>query len=141
MRLHLVTAAVAGSITLSAFLLGCSTTVTATISPPAGCAVDNSLGCVHNATGFTCTPGDNPELEDSSLSCSIPVTDSSGNDDFCCFQWTGTTCTPDDTITQFCDASSFGYACAPGDTPQSLDPSLNCSAPHPNGNEDDFCCN
>jgi hypothetical protein len=142
MRLHLVTAAVAGSITLSAFLLGCSTTVTAGIAPPAGCSVDTSLACIHSATGFSCSPGSNPEDEDPSLSCSIPVTDSAGNDDFCCFVWRGgTTCRADDTVTSFCaDPSSFGYTCAAGDNPEMFDSSLSCSTPTPDGANDDFCC-
>jgi hypothetical protein len=141
MRLHLAPAVMAGSITLSAFLFGCNTTVTTSIAPPAGCSQDNNLGCRQGSEGFTCTAGTNPEDIDSNLSCSIPVADGA-NDDFCCFDFHGSasTCTPDDTITQFCQPGSFGYVCAPGDEPTTLDPSLNCSAAQPNGNEDDFCC-
>lgn len=141
MRLHLVTAAMATSITLSAVLLGCSTTVSTSISPPAGCESDSSIAC-REGTGFRCTAGTNPEEVDSSLSCSIPRADGP-DDDFCCFTFRGSasTCVPDDTITQFCQIDSFGYACAPGDDPTTLDGRLNCSAPQPNGGEDDFCCN
>ena len=138
MRLHLATAAMAASITLSAFLVGCSTTVT--VAPPSGCSTAN-LVCTQGARGFTCTAGVNPEDEDSSLSCSLPVADGA-NDDFCCFTFHGSqsTCEPDNTIA--CpDPSSFGYACAPGDDPTTLDPSLNCSSPAQLSNEDDFCCN
>ena len=133
MRLHLVTAAMAASITLTAFLVGCSTTVTTSVAPPAGCTTDSSLVC-RQGTGFRCTAGTNPEQVDPSLSCSIPAADPNGtDDDFCCFTFHGSpsTCVPDDTITQFCQIDSFGYACAAGDDPTSLDPSLNCSAPQP----------
>jgi hypothetical protein len=145
MRLHLVTAVVAGSITLSAFLLGCDATVTTTttISPPAGCSTDSSLICRRGSTGFTCSTGVNPEELDSSLSCSIPVRDSAG-DHFCCFVWRGgSTCTPDDNVTSFCsDPSSFGYSCAPNDNPETTDPTLVCSTPSvdPVTGGDDFCC-
>jgi hypothetical protein len=132
----------AGTIALLAFSalpLGCSTTVT--VTTPAGCTTNNSLACVNGAQGFTCAAGDNPEAEDSSLSCSVPQADGP-NDDFCCFQWTfGTsTCRPDDTITSVCSFPSFGYVCAAGDNPVTLDSSLNCSAPTPDGPNDDFCC-
>jgi hypothetical protein len=147
MRLHLVTAVVAGSITLSAFLLGCNATVTTTsdLPPPSGCSVDSSLRCSHGSTGFSCAPNSNPEDEDPSLSCSIPVIDSvTGDDDFCCFVWRGgSTCTPDDNVTAFCsDPSSFGYSCAPNDNPMSTDSSLVCSTPtvDPTTGGDDFCC-
>lgn len=122
--------------------LGCSTTVTTTgsISPPAGCSPDNSLNCTAG-DGWTCSAGDNPEAEESGLSCSVPQADGP-NDDFCCFQWThGTsTCTPDDGVTNGCQFPSFGYSCAAGDDPTSLDSSLNCSQPTPDGPNDDFCC-
>ncbi len=140
MRLHLVTAAMATSITLSAVLLGCSTTVTTSIAPPAGCETDSSLVCRHGSTGFRCTAGTNPEDVDSNLSCSIGVADGP-DDDYCCFTFrTGTSCTPDDNVSLGCVAGTFGYSCAAGDDPTSLDPTLNCSAPTPNGPDDDFCC-
>jgi hypothetical protein len=135
----------AGSIALIAFAalpLACSTTVT--VTTPTGCTVDNSLACVNGAQGFRCAAGDNPEVEDSSLSCSVPQPDGP-DDDFCCFQWTfGTSsCRPDNTITAACSFPSFGYQCAAGDDPTSLDSSLNCSVGvlDPDGVSTDFCCN
>jgi hypothetical protein len=140
MRLHLAPAVMAGSITLSAFLFGCNTTVTTSIAPPAGCAEDNSLDCRKGSTGFSCTAGTNPEDVDSSLSCSIGVANGA-NDDYCCFTFrTGTTCSPDDNVTLGCAPGSYGYSCAAGDDPTSLDSTLNCSTPTANGPDDDFCC-
>jgi hypothetical protein len=116
---------------------------------PAGCAADGSVSCTGNAFGYSCAPGDNPEVEDPSLSCSIPETDpATGNDVFCCFDWTAgtSTCTPDDTITSQCpDFDTYGYSCAAAnDDPTSLDPALTCS--EMTGIQDpvtglfDFCC-
>jgi hypothetical protein len=146
MRFHLV-AATAAAMVVAVLSVGCTTTVSAgaSIAPPANCSVDNSLNCKHGSTGFTCIAGANPEDEDSSLSCSIPVADGA-NDDFCCFtgSFSTTTCTPDDTVSQFCpDPGSFGYVCAVGDDPTSLNSSLICSQPAPDpqfANADDFCC-
>jgi hypothetical protein len=113
---------------------------------PAGCTLDSSVDCSGSgADGYSCAAGDNPEAEDSSLSCSVPTTDSNGNDDYCCFGWTyGTsTCTPDDDLTSACpDPDSYGYQCDSGDDPTSLDPTLNCSTntPDPDGVHDDYCC-
>jgi hypothetical protein len=135
-----VAAAVAALVACAA---GCTAnaSVSAGLSPPAGCSTDSSLVCSAGAVGWTCSAGDNPELETSGLSCSIPVANGP-NDDFCCFDWTfGSTCTPDDTITSVCQPGSFGYSCAAGDSPNSLDSRLNCSTPTANGPNDEFCCN
>jgi hypothetical protein len=115
---------------------------------PAGCTSDSTVSCTGNAFGYSCAAGDNPEAEDPNLSCSIPETDpaGTGNDIFCCFDWSfGTSsCTPDDSLTAACpDFDSYGYSCdAPGDDPTSLDPSLTCSAgvADPDGVHTDFCC-
>jgi hypothetical protein len=123
---------------------GCVVSAGATLGPPAGCSVDSSVVCQEAAAqGWSCAPGDNPEAEQGGLSCSYPTTLPDGSDGYCCFDWTygTTTCTPDDTIV--CPASdSFGYRCATGDDPTSLDSSLNCSTPTPDptAGEDDFCC-
>jgi hypothetical protein len=113
--------------------------VSATLTPPPGCSPDSSIVCPGGGDGWVCGAGDNPEAEQGGLSCSIPQADGP-NDDFCCFQWTytSTTCTPDDTIQ--CDPFSYGYVCAAGDDPTTLDASLNCSVPTPAGPNDDFCC-
>jgi hypothetical protein len=113
---------------------------------PAGCTADSSVDCSGSgADGYSCAAGDNPEAEDSSLSCSTPTTDSSGNDTYCCFSWTygDSSCTPDDDLTSACpDADSYGYQCDSGDDPSTLDSSLNCSTntPDPDGVHDDYCC-
>jgi hypothetical protein len=108
--------------------------------PPAGCNVDSSISCSEGA-GWSCAAGDNPEAEQSGLSCSDPTPDGP-NDDFCCFDWTygDSSCTPDDGLTSVCQPGSYGYQCAAGDDPTTLDSSLNCSSPTPDGASDDFCC-
>jgi len=117
--------------------VGCTASVS--VSPPPGCGQDSSVSCPLGV-GWSCSAGDNPEVEQSNLSCSTP-TPAGSNDDFCCFQWTyGSTCTPDDGLTSVCQPGSYGYRCQAGDTPTSLDSSLNCSTPTPDGPDDDFCC-
>ena len=124
---------------------GCTASLTAsgTLTAPAGCSTDGTVSCSGGATGFSCAVGDNPEAEDTSLSCSTPTT-SGGQDLYCCYQgFTGstTTCYPDDSLTAACpDPTSYGYVCAAGDDPTTYDGSLNCSTPTPDGPNDDFCC-
>jgi hypothetical protein len=140
MRFHRLCAAGALGALLTAAIAGC--TASADVGPPAppsGCSADNSVSC-SEGTGWSCAAGDNPENETSGLSCSDPTSDGS-NDDFCCFEWTyGSTCTPDDALTTACQSGSYGYRCQAGDDPSSLDSSLNCSSPTPDGADDDFCC-
>jgi len=108
-------------------------------SPPSGCGQDSTVSC-SQGVGWSCAAGDDPESEQSGLSCSDPTPDGS-SDDFCCFEWTyGSTCTPDDALTSVCQPGSYGYRCQAGDNPNSLDSSLNCSSPTPDGSDDDFCC-
>jgi hypothetical protein len=109
-----------------------------------GCTANGTLLCTGNAFGYTCAAGDNPEVENPNLSCSTPQPDGA-NDDFCCFDWTYGfgTCTPDDELTAVCPAAdSYGYQCASGDNPATLDSNLVCSTPEadPDGVHDDFCC-
>ncbi len=115
---------------------GAGCTVTSTV---ATCGVDNSLACAAGATGETCTGGATPDT--TSQTCSIPTTMPDGSDGYCCFAFasSSSTCTPDETVTG-CQYPSYGFSCAAGDDPTSLDPSLNCSVPTPSGNEDLFCC-
>jgi hypothetical protein len=121
-------------------VVGCTTAVSVAPSAPPGCDQDSSVSCSHGV-GWSCGAGDNPENEQSNLSCSTPAPDGA-NDDFCCFAWTyGSTCTPDDGLTSVCQPGSYGYRCQAGDNPRSLDSSLNCSSPTPDGPDDDFCCN
>ncbi|MGD0679123.1 MAG: hypothetical protein ABSC94_27305 [Polyangiaceae bacterium] len=127
---------------------GCSTTVAAgpSITPPAGCAPNSALDCSGGGDGWTCSAGDNPEAEESGLSCSVPQADSANanEDDFCCIAWTysSTSCSPDDDLTAACHYPSYGYQCESGDNPVTLDSSLNCSSPvaDTDGVHDDFCC-
>jgi len=118
---------------------GCTASASLTAGPPAGCSADASVAC-SQGQGWSCAAGDNPEAEVGGLSCSDPTPDGP-NDDFCCFDWTyGSSCTPDDTLSSVCQPGSFGYRCAAGDDPTSLDGSLVCSTPTPDGPDDDFCC-
>jgi hypothetical protein len=59
----------------------CCITVTDT-----GCSQDDSVtGCEYPSFGFSCTAGSpDPSADDSSLTCSTPVSDPDGNDDYCC---------------------------------------------------------
>jgi len=115
------------------------------IVAPTGCAADATVSCSAGSDGFSCAAGDNPEVEDPSLSCSTP-TASGSQDLYCCytgFTGTSSTCVPDDNLTAVCpDPTSYGYICASGDDPTSYDPSLTCSTPTPDadGVHDDFCC-
>jgi hypothetical protein len=134
--------------------LGCSATASGSassggddvITPPAGCQQDSTVDCSGGGDGFSCDTGDNPEAEDSSLSCSTP-TSSAGEDDYCCFTapsgFGDSSCAPDDDLTAVCpDPDSYGYQCDTGDDPSTLDSSLNCSqsTPDSDGMHDDFCC-
>jgi hypothetical protein len=119
-------------------MIGCTAGASVTPAPPSGCGQDSSVSC-SQGVGWSCPAGENPEQ--SNLSCSIPTPNGS-DDDFCCFDWTyGTTCAPDDGLTSVCQPDSFGYRCQAGDNPNSLDSTLNCSSPTPDGSDDDFCCN
>lgn len=118
-------------------VIGCTASASVSPTPPTGCAQDTGVSCAAG-DGWSCAAGDNPENEQSNLSCSVPSPDGP-NDDFCCFAWTyGSSCTADDGLA--CQPGSFGYQCQAGDDPTSLDASLNCSSPTPDGPEDDFCC-
>jgi hypothetical protein len=158
MRLHNAIA-VTALLSCSILAYGCSATVTTSPPPPttgtapSGCSFDQSVdaNCLGGGTGYSCTPGDNPESEDTSLSCSVPEPDSTtGNDDFCCititFVGSASTCQQvDASITGLmCDFGSYEYQCAGSDDPTSLDASLNCSAGVADqtlANTTDFCCN
>jgi hypothetical protein len=109
---------------------------------PAGtvsCGADSNVVCAEG-TGWSCTAGTAPTDLVSNLSCSVPTADGPYYD-YCCFEWRyGSTCTPDDALTSVCRPGTFGYRCQAGDDPNSRDPALNCSAPVPDGPDDDFCC-
>lgn len=138
MRLRSGYVALAASLATLVLVGGCSTS--AGLSPPPGCSADSSVSCAQG-DGWSCDAGDNPEAEQSGLSCSDPTPDGP-NDDFCCFDWSyGTSsCTPDDDLTGSCQAGSYGYQCNAGDDPSTLDSSLSCSSPTADGSQDDFCC-
>jgi hypothetical protein len=128
-------------------LSGGSTSSSGGVVFPTGCSADTTVDCSGSgADGYSCASGDNPEAEDSTLSCSTPVTDSSGNDTYCCFTWSAgdSTCSPDDGLTAACpDPTSYGYSCDdPTDDPTTLDPGLTCSdgVADPDGVHTDFCC-
>jgi hypothetical protein len=139
-RLLASAVALAVAAALAAVAAGCSVNanVGATIGPPGPCTTNGALSCISGAYGWTCPANYNPEDQEAGLSCSVPQPNGP-NDDFCCFQWTyGSSCTPDNSLV--CAAGSFGYVCAAGDDPSTLDPTLTCSAPTVDGPNDDFCC-
>jgi hypothetical protein len=126
-------------------IAGCTVTANVTAGPPTinGCNADSTLNCSGGGFGYSCTTGNNPEQEDTSLSCSVPAAQPDGTDGYCCFTWSyGTSsCTPDDALTSQCpDPDSYGYQCAAGDDPSTLDSSLVCSTGVPDGSSTDFCC-
>jgi hypothetical protein len=137
-----VSVRIGGVVVLACLGAAAGCTVSASVeplSPPPGCSADSAVSCAVGV-GWSCAAGDNPESQQANLSCSLPRADGP-NDDFCCFEWTyGSTCTPDDGLTSVCQPGSYGYRCQANDNPASLDSSLNCSSPTPDGPYDDFCC-
>lgn len=132
--------------TPAACLLAAACTGTVSIEPPpprergaAVCQADSTIRCA-SGVGWSCAVGSAPSDYVSNLSCSAPAFDGD-HYDFCCFEWTfGSTCTPDDALTTACEPGSFGFRCRAGDDPNSLDASLVCSVPTPDGPDDVFCC-
>jgi hypothetical protein len=126
----------------AALILGAAATGASgcTVTSSSSCSLDSTVVCA-TGDGWSCSGSDTPWDSNSNLSCSDGVVDSSGNTDYCCFDFGGSssTCTPDDTLS--CPtAGSYGYTCVAGDDPTSLDSSLVCSDPTPDGNYDTFCC-
>jgi hypothetical protein len=146
--------------------IGCTASVTGGASLSTG-ADPNSVpnGTAYSGSALSCSVGDAwavpagdppPDSDPSAgLDCSVdPATDpTTGDDVYCCFDWTGTstTCAPDADLTADCQAvcaadatnpcepgNVFGFSCASGDDPTSFDGSLNCS-PDPSGTGL-FCC-
>ena len=118
-----------------ASIFACSTTVNANAGSSTGCTTDSSVVCAAGA-GYSCDNGDTP----SGLDCSDGVVDSSGLTDYCCIQFSSSTCAPDGTVTG-CDASSYGFSCTGSDTPDEADSSLNCSmGVAGNAGSTLFCC-
>jgi hypothetical protein len=113
-------------------------------SVPTGCTADSTLNCEPGSDGYSCDTADRPETEDPSLVCSDDATpDSNGNLDYCCitFATSSSTCTEDDSVTATCEFPSYGFSCATGDDPTSLDSSLNCSTPTTlSDGSDGYCC-
>jgi hypothetical protein len=150
MKLPRTIAACITFVAIGIALAACQAQASVGVEPDiGGCSQDPTVDCSGGGWGYSCAQGNNPEDEDSSLSCSVPAPDSDGNDDYCCFTWSpqggGSSCTPDDALTSACpDPDSYGYQCAePNDDPTSLDPTLNCSQGEPDadGTDADFCCN
>jgi hypothetical protein len=103
------------------------------------CAADSTLQCTGGSTGQSCTGSATPDT--SSEACSIGTSMSDGSTGYCCISFTSSssTCTPDETVTG-CQYPSYGFSCATGDDPTTLDASLNCSQPTTCGTQDLFCC-
>ncbi|MGH7298019.1 MAG: hypothetical protein ACRELB_23975 [Polyangiaceae bacterium] len=112
---------------------------------PEGCAADPALACQAGATGFACPPGDDPEAQVATLMCTNPVTDSDGNDDYCCMTLSqdGSDCVPDDHLA-VCGGGSglFGFLCgASSDYPSvPQDWGVCLDEVDPDGIHTDFCC-
>jgi hypothetical protein len=103
-----------------ASIFACSTTVN-TDAGGNGCQTDSSVVCAVGA-GYSCDTGDTP----AGMDCSDGVVDSSGLTDYCCIEFTSSSCAQDDTVSG-CDDTSYGFSCTGSDTPEDADSSLNCS--------------
>jgi len=106
------------------------------------CAPDTSVMGCEGSDGYSCATGDAaPDVADTTLICSTPTTDSSGNDLYCCFTsptFASGTCAYDSSLDSSCpDPASFGFTCQGTDTPDQTDSSLTCSADQGTGQ---FCC-
>jgi hypothetical protein len=109
------------------------------------CNVDADISSTcGGATGYSCNSGTTPDDDDPTRVCGAGVTAADGSDTYCCYDsgFTAGSCTPDDTTTDSCEAGSFGFICAAGDTdPSTQDSSLgSCSAPANGGTADLYCC-
>jgi hypothetical protein len=120
------------------------------------CAQDDSLACTTPGSfGFSCAAGDNPMTYDSTLTCSAPGSDTSG-DHFCCASGIAgvgggssggtivitTGCSVDQTVTG-CSGTSTGYSCTGTEPPDQADPTLECSigvADPTTATDLDYCC-
>ncbi|HTR53811.1 MAG TPA: hypothetical protein VMJ10_24120 [Kofleriaceae bacterium] len=92
---------------------------TAELSP--SCAVESSLAaCSGVEVGYNCVDGASPSDGDPSLACT-----SAGGGDYCClpFAQATTTCVEAPGV---CAPGAFGFTCAPGQSPDALDPVLAC---------------
>lgn len=115
----------------------CSATVNAPSAP--GCSTDSSVSCPGGGSGYSCGNGDNPETSNGNLECSDGVADN-GLTDYCCIEFTSTTCSPDENVGG-CTGDSYGFSCTGSDSPDEADSSLTCgpgvAGP---GNLTLFCC-
>ncbi len=122
-----------------ASLFACTTTVT----PPAatGCSADDSVqGCTDGAFGYSCDNADTPDQTNPNLDCSVGIVDSSGLTDYCCIDFSSSTCAPDPTVSG-CVGTSFGFSCTGSDSPDETDSSLVCSQGEPgNAGSTLYCC-
>jgi len=93
---------------------------TAALSP--SCAIDPGVAaCTGIEVGYGCVDGASPSDGDPSLACT-PV----GGGDYCClpFAQATDTCVEDPGV---CAGGAFGFTCAPGQSPDALDPVLACA--------------
>jgi hypothetical protein len=106
----------------------------------ADCAADSALPCTSGATGYECVNGDVPTSWYAILGCASPTSLGNGVAGYCCLNGSTSTCYEDTALT-CTTAGSYGYKCASGYDPASLDSSLTCSAgvTDSTGNVD-FCC-
>ena len=112
-----------------------------TTSVAAGCTADSSVvGCTGASIGFSCTGTAQPGQGDSSLVCS-GGTPSGSATLFCCASYAPSsgTCAEDATV-QGCVGPSIGFSCSGSDTPESVNPSLNCGGGVPGGAGMAYCC-
>lgn len=106
-----------------------------------GCTADSSIvGCTGASIGFSCAGSAEPGQGDSSLVCSAGTPGGSATL-YCCASYTPSvgTCAEDTTV-QGCTDSSIGFSCTGTDSPETVNPSLNCGTGVPGGAGTAYCC-
>jgi hypothetical protein len=115
---------------------------------PQGCSAAPTVSYPLPALGYSCAPGNNPGTEDPTILCTVPVPDSSGNDDYCCFTpaQSAEGCVPNFAPVASCSANgaptSMAFLC---DSSSDLPPVPNwwrcpAAARDADGAHWDFCC-
>jgi hypothetical protein len=103
------------------------------------CSADSSLQCDAGSDGYSCDSGAAIATDDPNYICSDPTQMSDGSSGYCCItNFSGGTCTQDDSVTGGCAYPSIGFTCTGSDSPSDADSSLTCSVPGGNGMQ--FCC-
>jgi hypothetical protein len=111
---------------------------------PSACSANPGLACP--VFGLSCSAGTTPEAVMPGVACGSLATDTSGNADYCCFQWLPApqaTCVPDQGLA-LCDSSTpfYGFQCEGTEDPTATSSDLTCSdgQPDADGIHTDYCC-